>query len=307
MLNFHELNVFVQAALAENFSVAARRLYLSQPAVSLQISNLEKQLGLELFTRNGRSIQLNEAGRTLLPLAQEALRHVKQIEETMSALHGLMIGHLTIACSTTVGKYILPRLVAGFRRKYPEVRVTVNVMSRRAALEWLLDDRAELTVVSALPTHGDVECKQFTEDQIVLIVPADHPWGDGRSVTPADLLTQPFILREPTAGTYEVLAEGLAAHQIEIDQLQAVLTLANAEAIEMSVEEGIGVAFVSRLAAARGLQLGRVKSVPVQGMKLTRSIYMVRRHRHTATPLQQAFWEFAFAAENAGLRQMPQG
>ncbi len=305
MLSYHELNVFVEAARAENFSVAARRLYLSQPAVSLQISNLEKRLGLELFTRNGRSIQLNEAGRTLLPLAQEALRHIKQIEETMSALHGLMIGHITIACSTTVGKYILPRLVAGFRRKYPDVRVTINVMSRRAAVEWLLEDRAELTVVSARPSHGDVEWAQFTEDQIVLIVPAGHPWADGRSVAPAELLTQPFILREPTAGTYEVLAEGLAAHQIEIDQLQTVLILANAEAIEMSVEEGIGLAFISRLAAARGSQLGRIREVPVQDMTLTRAIYMMRRHRHAVTPLQQAFWDFAFAPENAALRQLP--
>lgn len=161
MLNYHELNVFVEAARAENFSVAARRLYLSQPAVSLQISNLEKRLGLELFTRNGRSIQLNEAGRTLLPMAREALQHIKQIEETMSALHGLMIGHISIACSTTVGKYILPRLVAGFRRQYPDVRVTVNVMSRRAAIEWLLDDCAELAVVSARPVHSELEYVPF--------------------------------------------------------------------------------------------------------------------------------------------------
>lgn len=306
MLSYHELNVFVQAALVENFSLAARRLYLSQPAVSLQISNLEKRLGLELFTRNGRSIQLNEAGRTLLPLAQEALRHAKQIEETMSALHGLMIGHLTIACSTTVGKYILPRLVAGFRRKYPEVRVTINIMSRRAAVEWLLDDRAELSVVSAPPSPGEIVCSQFLEDQIELIVPADHAWADGRTVQPADLLTQPFILREPMAGTYEVLAEALAAHQIEINQLQTVLTLANAEAIEMSVEEGIGIAFVSRLAAERGLQLGRIKAVPVQGMSLTRAIYMLRRRNRATTPLQQAFWDFVFAPENAMLRQLSQ-
>ena len=117
MLNFHELNVFVEAALAQNFSVAARRLYLSQPAVSLQIANLEKQLGLELFQRNGRSIALSEAGKVLLPLAQEALRSVKHIEETMSGLKGVMIGELPIACSTTVGKYILPRLVAGLSQQ----------------------------------------------------------------------------------------------------------------------------------------------------------------------------------------------
>lgn len=306
VLNFHELNVFVEAALAQNFSVAARRLYLSQPAVSLQIANLEKQLGLTLFQRSGRSITLSEEGTILLPMAQEALRHLRHIEETMWALKGVMIGELSIACSTTVGKYILPRLVAGFRNKYPDVRVAVHVMSRRAAVEWLLGGRAEIAVVSARPVHSEVEMAPFLEDQVILIVPADHPWADGRSLAPADLLTIPFILREANAGTYEVVAEGLAAHGLNISQLKSVLSLANAEAIEMSVEAGIGAAFISHMAAVRGIALGRVVQVPVQEMALKRTIYMVRHQRSAATPLQRAFWEFAFDPMNEAIRRLPE-
>lgn len=307
MLNLHELHVFVEAALAQNFSVAARRLYLSQPAVSAQISQLEKQLGVELFRRNGRTIALSDAGRVLLPLAQETLRHVKHIEETMWSLKGMMIGELSIACSTTVGKYILPHLVAGFRRRYPDVRVTVSVMSRRAALEWLLAGRAEIAVVSAKPNHGELEFASFLEDQVVLIVPADHPWADGRTVAPEDLRTEPFILREATAGTHEVLAEGLAAHGLDISQLQSVLTLANAEAIEMSVEAGIGIAFVSRMAAERGLALERVVEVSVQGMTLRRTIYIARHQRLPVTPLQRAFWDYAFDPANEEIRRLAEG
>lgn len=307
MLNLHELHVFVEAALAQNFSVAARRLYLSQPAVSSQISQLEKQLGVELFRRNGRTIALSDAGKVLLPLAQETLRQVKQIEETMWSLKGLMIGNLSIACSTTVGKYILPHLVAGFRRRYPDVRVTVNVMSRRAALEWLLSGRAEIAVVSAKPNLGELEFAPFLEDQVVLIVPVDHPWADGRTVMPEDLRAEPFILRETTAGTHEVLAEGLTAHGLDISQLQSVLTLANAEAIEMSVEAGIGMAFVSRMAATRGMLLGRVVEVPVQGLKLKRTIYIARHQRLAVTPLQRAFWDYAFDPTNEEIRRLAEG
>ena len=111
----------------------------------------------------------------LLPLAQEALRNVKHIEETMSGLKGVLIGELPIACSTTVGKYILPRLVAKFRSKYPDVRVIVHVMSRRAAVEWLLGGRAEIVVVSAKPIHSEVEIAPFLEDQVILIVPPTIP------------------------------------------------------------------------------------------------------------------------------------
>jgi DNA-binding transcriptional LysR family regulator len=306
MLNLHELNVFVEAALAQNFSVAARRLYLSQPAVSLQIANLEKHFGLELFQRNGRTVVLSAAGKVLLPLAQEALQNMKHIEETMSGLKGVMIGDLSIACSTTVGKYILPRLVANFRHKYPNARVAVNVMSRRAAIEWLLSGRAEIAVVSAKPTHSEVESAPFLEDQVVLIVPPDHPWADGRTVVPEDLLAIPFIMREEVAGTYEVVAEGLVAHGLNINQLQTVLSLANAEAIGMSVEAGIGAAFISRMAATRGIALGRAVEVPVQGLALQRTIYMVRHQRLTATPLQRAFWECAFDPANEAIRRLPE-
>lgn len=307
MLNLHDIHVFVEAALAQNFSVAARRLYLSQPAVSLHINHLEKQLGMELFRRQGRSISLSDAGRVLLPMAQEMLRQAKHIEETMWSLKGVMIGELSIACSTTAGKYILPRLVAGFRRRYPDVRVAVNVMSRRAAIEWLLAGRAELAVVSAKPSHGELEFEPFLEDQVVLIVPANHPWADGRTVVPEDLYAEPFILREPMAGTHEVLSEGLATHGLDISQLQSVLTLANAEAIEMSVEAGIGIAFVSRIAAKRGLELRRVAEVPVRGMTLRRTIYIVRHQRLAVTPLQRAFWEFAFDPANAEIRRLSEG
>ncbi len=296
LINLHELNVFVEAALAQNFSVAARRLYLSQPAVSLHIGNLEKQLGLELFHRNGRTIQLSDAGRVLLPMAQEALRQGKHIEETMSNLRGVMIGELTIACSTTAGKYLLPQAVADFRLCYPAVRVSMNVISRRSALDALLEGRIDLAVVSARMPDGQLAFERFAQDVIVLIVNPSHRWAGGQTIRPEDLLKEPFVGRETTAGAYDVLAAGLAKHGMEIEQLETVLTLASAEAIEMSVEAGVGVAFVSRVAAARGLALGRVVEVPVAGLVLTREIYLVRHQRRAMTPLQQAFWDFALSA-----------
>ncbi len=306
MLSLNDLNIFVEAAQARNFSLAARRLYLSQPAVSVHIGNLEKQLGIELFHRKGRSIQLSEAGRTLLPLAQQCLRDVRNIEETMSGLRNRLVGKLAIACSTTAGKYILPRLVAGFRQKYPEVRVVINIMSRRAALDAVLDGRAETAVVSARGSHAELSYQEFLQDHIVLIAPADHPWADGRTASPEDLLTQPLIMREESAAAHEMLAESLTSRGIDPERLSVVLMLANDEAIEMSVEAGIGVAFVSRLAAAHGLALGRVVEVPVQGLDFKRPIYIVRHHRRPSTPLQQAFWDFALAPENDPIRSIAQ-
>jgi LysR family transcriptional regulator, transcriptional activator of the cysJI operon len=305
MLNMHELNVFVEAAQTENFSVAAHRLYLSQPAVSLQVRNLEKQLGVELFRRHGRNVVLSDAGKVLLPMAQQILLQAKHIEEVMWGLQGMVIGELGISCSTTVGKYLLPRLIAGFRGHYPEVQVAVHVTGRRTAMDALLEGSADIAVVSSHVVHRDLEYQPFIEDQVVLIVPCDHPWADGRVIKAENLLECDFIMREPTAGSYEVLAEGLSDRGLNISDLRVVMTLGNAEAIEMSVEAGLGVAFVSRFVANRGLMLGRIAEVTVEGMSLARVIYMVRHVRRAATPPQQAFWDFAFDPANEELRQLP--
>jgi DNA-binding transcriptional LysR family regulator len=305
MLSIHELTIFVEAAQTQNFSLAAHRLHLSQPAISLQVRHLELELGIELFRRNGRNVTLSEAGKVLLPLAQELLRSARHVEEVMWGLQGAVIGDLSIACSTTVGKYVLPHLIAGFRERHPDVQVAVSVMSRRAAVDWLMEGRAEIAVVSASISHREVEFQPFLHDQVILIVPRSHPWADGRSVSPQDLMEVPFIMDEPAAGAYEIMVEGLATHGLNVGDLRVVMQLGSAEAIEMSVEAGIGMAFVSRMVADRALQLGHVAEVPVTGMNLTRAIYLARQTRRSGTPPQQAFWDFACDPANEIVRRIP--
>ncbi len=305
MLNIHELNVFVEAAEVENFSIAAHRLYLSQPAVSLQIRNLEKQLGVDLFRRNGRNVSLSDAGKVLLPMAQDLLRQTRHVEEAMWGLQGLVIGEVSIACSTAVGKYLLPGVIAGFRRHFTEVQVMVKVVNRRMAADWLIAGRAEIAVVSREMAHRDLELRPLLEDQIILIVPADHPWADGRTIVPTDLLTVPLIMDDAAADSYEVLDEGLAANGMSVADLRPVMTLGSAEAIAMAVEAGIGAAFIPRIVAARGLALGCMREVPIRDLPLQRTICLARNVRRVATPPEQAFWDFTFDPANESIRLLP--
>lgn len=302
MMNIHELNVFVEAAETENFSIAAHRLCLSQPAVSLQIRNLEKRLGVELFRRNGRNVALSDAGKVLLPMAQELLHRSQHIAEVMWGLHGQVIGELSIVCSTAVGKYTLPRVIAGFRRRFEAVEVVVKMMNQRLAAGWLVDGRAEIGVVSGEVSHRDLELRPFLKDQIILIVPADHAWGDGRTIEPAELIDLPLVMDDAAAGSYEVLAEGLATHGMCVADLRPVMTLGSAEAIAMSVEAGIGAAFIPRVVAERGLQLGCIREVPIRGMPLQRTIYLARNEHRSPTPPEQAFWDFAFEPSSEAAR-----
>ncbi len=135
MLDVYELNIFLTAAETENFSKAARQLNLTQPAVSMQIRSLEKKLNVSLFHRTGRSLTLTERGKALMPLARDMINRAIRVEEEIESLKGEVIGHLKLGCSTATGKYILPHLVARFRRCHPKVQISIHNHSRDRVLD----------------------------------------------------------------------------------------------------------------------------------------------------------------------------
>jgi DNA-binding transcriptional LysR family regulator len=292
MIDLNALNTFLTVAASGSFSEAGRKLNLSQPAISQAIQHLERQFGVELFVRQGRSVRLTDAGQLLQGMSREILAEAMRLEESMNSLQSTVIGEMTIGCSTTSGKYLLPGQIARFRKRFPKVRINVLVSSRDSVLKKLLSGEIPLGVSSKRIEHADLEYQDFFTDEVILIVPAIHPWARFRQVYPDDLLDEPMILREEVAGTREVLFEGLRKHDIGPDMLNVVMTLGNAEAIEMAVEEGIGIAFISRLAAWRGMELGKVVEVAVEGMVLKRDIYLARNLRISSSRAQTEFWEF---------------
>jgi DNA-binding transcriptional LysR family regulator len=292
MLDLSVINVFLTVAEVGSFSEAGRKLNLSQPAISQAIHHLERQFGVQLFIRQGRSIRLTEAGQLLQGFGQELLTNANRVEEMMHSLQGTVVGEMTIGCSTTSGKYLLPGLIARFRQRYPQLRINVSINNRDTVFKRLISGDIPLGVSSKILEHSDIEYLELYTDEVILIVPASHPWAKYRHIYPDDLLEEPLILREENAGTREVLYDGLRQHDILADMLNVVMTLGNAEAIEMAVEEGIGISFVSRLAASRGLELGRIVEVTVEGMPLQRNLYMARNRRFPPTRAQAEFWAF---------------
>jgi DNA-binding transcriptional LysR family regulator len=293
MINIPELRVFVIAAEELNFSRAAQRLHLSQSAVSQNIQSIEKAYGVELFVRHGRSVQLSEVGQTILPMAREVLNSAHLLEDTLTNNNGEVSGDLTIGCATTSGRYFIPSLLAAFQHTFPRVRTRVSLMKRAAVIERILDQTINLGVVGRVVDHREIECQPLYEDRIILIVPSNHPWAKLERVYPVDVLEQPFISRENSSGTHEMLFEMMRQHGVDPDNLNVVSELGDAEAVEMAVEKGIGITFISELMAARSLVLGRVKKVAVEGFNVTQKIYLCRRAAATFTHAETEFWEFA--------------
>jgi DNA-binding transcriptional LysR family regulator len=234
------------------------------------------------------------------------LNYASHIEEAMASLQGTLRGHLQIACSTSAGKYILPHLIARFRELNPDVRVTVSVCAPDAAIERVCDGRSQLGILSSEAGCREVEYRRFFIDRVVLIAPRAHPWATRESVLPEDLVDEPFILGAEIAGTRRVMQAGLLEHSIRIHDLDVVMELGNAEAIESAVEAGIGIAFVSRLVAQRGIAAGYVAEIPVDGLCLERELFMIRNSRRAQTRVQAAFWEHSHADDNLVLLRAAQ-
>lgn len=288
-----QLKVFLAAAEEKNFSAAAKRLHLSQSAVSQNIQALEKTYGVELFVRRGRSVGLSEAGESILPTAREVINAARLLEDSLQNVHNEVGGDLIIGCSTSAGKYLMPTLLSSFQRKYKAVRPHVKVMSRDAVHERLLNETVPIGVASKRLDHRELECVPLFEDRVILIVPPNHIWAEYGRALPSDLVDQPMITREETSGTCEVVMEGLKSFDTTMDMLNLTMELGNAEAIEMAVEHGVGIAFVSEMVAARGLALGRVKRVEIEGLDLHRTVYIARNINRPFTRAQSLFWEFA--------------
>jgi DNA-binding transcriptional LysR family regulator len=298
MLDIHQLNVFLVAAESLNFTQAGQRLHMTQPSVSQHIQGLEAYFDKQLFYRNGRNLELTEAGMVLLSLARQAVELSQRIDETMESLNGEVYGHLMVGCSTTPGKYILPQLLARLHHNYPRVRVTCQVTPQAEALRMLVEGEVHFALYSMnKETYAEVEALPFLCDPIILIAPLDHPWAARGEIEPHELVEADMIIRESTSGTYEALREALAKFSITMSDLHVLITLGNAEAIALAVQEGIGVGFLSKIVVDR-LCADKVATIRVRGLDVCREIYIGRNIRRPATTAQNAFWGFLINQDN---------
>lgn len=300
-MDIRRIETFLCAAESSSISEAAKQLHLSQPAVSNQIKLLEEELDVKLFIRTNTGLKLTEAGHLFLPLARHLLHETNEMKEMMSSMKTLEAGELRLACSSTSGRFILPLVVARFRTAYPGINVRILACQPKHMVPKLLENDAHIGIVSSEPAEPGLQTQQFFRDPISLVVPASHRWAKAKSISPEDLLQEPIIIREESAGTRRVMMEELAKFDIGIDDLNVFLEVGNVEAVLELVSNNYGVSFVSGLASRYLRELGRVVSIPVDGLNMERVNYMVRKRTSPPHRARDVFWGFIHAPENADL------
>ncbi|MEA3350729.1 MAG: LysR substrate-binding domain-containing protein [Chloroflexota bacterium] len=304
MTDLTKLKSFLYAAEHLNFTKAAQQLHVTQPTISHHIKSIEDEMDVILFDRSDYNIRITDAGRLLLPWARKLIRQSIEMQEMMKSLQDNIVGGLRIACSTTAGKYVLPQLAARFSQSHPGVRVNILRCNPDTVIPNLLDNEANLGVVSYEALEKNMELQEFFNDYISLIVPSDHPFAMRHQISPEELIDEPIIMREPTSGTRRVVLAELAKHDISIEDMNIFMTIGNAEAIVQTVAAGYGISFASTLAIDCPLQSGSVASIDVQGVNLQRKIYMLRKRLDDPYRPQEAFWSFVHDPSNLDLLQL---
>jgi DNA-binding transcriptional LysR family regulator len=290
-MDFKRLEAFCRVYERRSFSRAGEDLYLSQPTVSAHILALEKDLGCRLFDRLGRSVLPTAAGEVLYQHATEAFAALQRAQAELDLLQNRVAGELVVGCSTIPAHYLLPELLAGFKRLYPEVRPQLSVADSAEVVERVASGELLVGVAGAREHAPDLLFEPLLTDELVLI--AAPGLAGGRTHLDRDSLTGlPWVLRERGSGTRRALERGLAELGLSVRALEVSMVAESTQAVLQCVKAGLGVSITSRLAARDLLAAGDLVALQAPELSLQRRFYCVRHARRHLLPAALTFVEY---------------
>lgn len=298
-LSLRQLQVFESVARHLSHSRAAAELFLSQPAVSMQIKQAEQIVGLPLFEQVGKKIFLTEAGRELLHYARSVLALMQEMESVFDGMKGLEHGQLNIAVVSTAN-YFMPKLLARFIQIHPMIKVNLAVANRDAVLHQVSDNLADLAIMGQPPQGSDMQAEAFLQNPLVVIAAPNHALTHSKHLRPQQLAHETFLLREQGSGTRGVAERYFAAHHLP---LPPHMTMDTNEAIKQSVQAGMGIGIISRHGIELELETRRLSILDVEGFPILRDWYVVQRRDKRLSVAAQAFKEFLLQAEGKTMRK----
>jgi len=282
-MNLHHLELFHAVAHTGNVTAAAKQLHISQPAVSVQIRELEEALDTLLFERQPRGVLLTEAGGILDGYASRLFAIVGEAEVALAAYRSLEQGRLRVGASTTIGGYLLPSILGCFHARYPAITLGVEIQNTERIHRLLADGLIDIGLTEGSPPGDSFEVQVFARDALVVLVPPGHPltrWPLGERRVEA-LRSFPFLSREAGSGSREVVEQALLARGL---RLEPAMSLGSTEALKNAVAAGLGIAVVSALAVEKEVALGRVEIVAMDGLSISRPLHRVTLRGRPRTP-----------------------
>ncbi len=273
-----QLRILKAIAAQGSFKKAADLLYVTQPAVSLQIQNLEKQLKTNLFDRTKKQIELTEAGTLLLRYSNRILALCEESSRVLDDLSELQSGKLVIGASQTTGTYLMPKIIGLFQQKYPNINVQLNVDSTRKVAWHLMNRQVDIGIVGGkIPKElrKILEITPYVEDELALIVPPSHPYVKLECIKKEDLYDLKFISLNSYSTIRTVVDDTLSKNGIDVTRLKVEMELNSIEAIKNAVQSSLGAAFVSVSAITKELELNLLNCVRIEDVKINRKLCII--------------------------------
>jgi DNA-binding transcriptional LysR family regulator len=286
------LQVFYTVARHLSFTRAADQLFMTQPAVTFQVKQLEEQFNARLFERNHGRIALTPAGRLVMDYAERILGLSEEMETRVTELNGATGGPLLLGASTTIAEFILPRVLGEFKAAYPQVHAHLTVGNSETIENRVAEHALDMGLIES-PSHlAAVENVVCCEDELMVICPPAHRFAAARAVEPQELLREPYVSRELGSGTREFTDQYLRRCEVAPEDLNVVMELGSPEAIKGVVETGLGVSIASRATVAKERKLGTLAAVPLEP-RLLRTFSFVHPREKFRSKLLTTFVEFA--------------
>ena len=291
-MDLWQLKIFCKVVELKGFSNAGNAVHLSQPTVSSHIKHLENHFGCKLIDRLGKKAVPTKAGELLYNHAGKLIALSEETETAMAEFQGKIKGRFVIGGSTIPGGYILPQLIGTFTKEYPEVTISLIIGDTEQVIQDILSGVLELGIVGAKSSDKNIIQEKLIEDEMRLIVPANHKWGKKKSIPLKNIFQEPFIIRERGSGTLKSIHLSLSDKGYNTENLNIVAEMGSTEAVIQGIKSGVGISILSPIAVKEELQAKTLKALTIKELNLKRSFYITKHKIRSASPLGKAFLKF---------------
>ncbi len=283
-MNLHQLRIFYFAVKYGSFSAAAEALYITQPAVTKQIQQLQAAHGVKLLNRFGKKMVLTDAGEALYSFADKIFQIEIQAEENLRDFQQRKSGRLRIHASESFGAYYLPSIINLFRKKYPKIHIAANIFTNQQIIENTLRLENDLGFISSSLEHKKLVIHEVLEDRLILIAPPSHPLARKKSLDPWKLEGQSIIMHEKGSASRNIVDEFIRKNNLLVS---VTLELSNNEAIKRAVEQGLGLSIISEHVVREEIERKKLKPIPLTDPTLKRKFYLIyHKDKYLSQPFQ---------------------
>lgn len=289
-MNERKLRIFYEVAEKLNMTEVANKLYISQPAVSQTIQELENDLGVNLFDRINRRLYLTNEGEVFLNYVRRILNLYDDSIRTLKDINNLQSGNLKIGASTTIGIYILPHIIGSFTKKYRGIDISIGIENTKLISNMILENMIDFAFVEGPVYNEEIVKEDFCSDELIIITSSEHPWAKKKVISAEDLCKERIIMREKGSGTREVFESYMTANNINYE---IAFELGNTEAIKKAVEAGLGVSCISKRCVIEEVKSNRISIVKLREFDIKRRLLLIYHKDKFLSRLFKTFILFA--------------